>query len=357
MNKILNFAILGCGRISKSHIQAIIKEGKRCNLIAICDESLENLNKTFNYVKEEFYKNNLNFNLLKFRNLEDLLFAHNNKKINIDLLIICTPSGMHSKQTIEAAKSNINICTEKPMALNVKDCMKMIRTCREKNVRLFVVKQNRLNTTLQDLKRKIETGMFGKIGIISLNVFWHRPQSYYDQASWRGTEKFDGGALMNQASHYVDLLEWLIGPIESVSSFVNTISRKIEVEDTAVLNLKWIKGILGTMSVTMISYPKNIEGSITIIGDKGSAKVGGEALNRYEFFYFNDPVNEDEVKKNNYQITNVYGSGHYPYYKNMINVLNNIEKPVCDGESGLSSIKIIEAAYLSSKTGRSIKIN
>ena len=192
MNKILNFAILGCGRISKSHIQAIMKEGKRCNLIAICDESLENLNTTFNYVKEEFYKNNLNFNLLKFRNLEDLLFAHNNKQINIDLLIICTPSGMHSKQTIEAAKSNINICTEKPMALNVKDCMKMIRTCREKNVRLFVVKQNRLNTTLQDLKRKIEKGMFGKIGIISLNVFWHRPQSYYDQDKWRGTWKLDG---------------------------------------------------------------------------------------------------------------------------------------------------------------------
>ena len=192
---------------------------------------------------------------------------------------------MHCEQTIEAAKSNINICTEKPMALNVKDCMKMIRICKEKNVRLFVVKQNRLNTTLQDLKRKIENGMFGKIGIISLNVFWHRPQSYYDQADWRGTSKFDGGALMNQASHYVDLLEWLIGPIESVSSFVNTISRKIDVEDTAVLNLKWIEGMLGTMSITMISYPKNIEGSITIIGDQGSAKVGGEALNKYEFLF------------------------------------------------------------------------
>ena len=128
MNKKLNFAILGCGRISKSHIKAIIKEEKRCNLIAICDKSSENLNKTFSYIREEFYKNNINFDLLKFESFEDLLYAHNNKQINIDLLIICTPSGLHCKQTIDAAKSSINVCTEKPMALNVKDCIKMIST-------------------------------------------------------------------------------------------------------------------------------------------------------------------------------------------------------------------------------------
>ena len=355
MSKKLNLAILGCGRISRSHIKAIIKERERCNLIAICDKSSKKMEETFNYVKEEFSKKNIYLDLIQFKNLKDLLFAHNKKLINIDLLIICTPSGLHCEQAIEAAKSYINICTEKPMALNVSDCKRMIQICKEQNVKLFIVKQNRLNTTLKDLKTKLEKKMFGKIGIISLNVFWHRPQAYYDQDSWRGTPELDGGALMNQASHYVDLLEWLFGPVKSVSANIATIARNIEVEDTAVLNLKWEKGTLGTMAVTMITYPKNIEGSITIIGDKGSAKIGGEALNKYEFFYFNDEFNENELKQKNYEIKNVYGSGHYEFYKNMINAINNDEPPICDGESGLSSVKIINAAYLSSKTGKVIE--
>ena len=197
----LNLAILGCGRISKSHIKAILRESKRSELVAICDESKEKLNSTYLYAKNLFKEKGININLQKFNNFRDILLAHKNKKIRIDLLIICTPSGMHAKQTIEAAKFDINICTEKPMALNVKDCEKMIRVCKNKKVKLFVVKQNRLNTTLQDLRAKIKKGLFGRIGIITLNVFWHRPQSYYDNDSWRGTKKFDGGALMLSLIH------------------------------------------------------------------------------------------------------------------------------------------------------------
>ena len=156
MSRKLNLAIIGCGRISRSHIKAIIKEKERCNLIAICDKSSKNMKETFNYIKEEFSKKNINLEPMQFKNLKDLLFAHNNKLINIDLLIICTPSGLHCEQAIEAAKSYINICTEKPMALNVKDCKRMIQICKEKNVKLFIVKQNRLNTTLKDLKTKLE---------------------------------------------------------------------------------------------------------------------------------------------------------------------------------------------------------
>ena len=242
------------------------------------------------------------------------------------------------------------------MALNVKDGLKMINKCQKNDVKLFVVKQNRFNPTLIDLRKKIKQKKFGKIGIVALNVFWHRPQSYYDQDNWRGTEELDGGALMNQAIHYVDLLEWMIGPIKSLSASIATISREIESEDTAVLNLKWLDGTLGSMAVTMITFPKNIEGSITIIGDQGSAKVGGEALNKYEFFYFNDNVNEEEITKSNYIIKNVYGSGHYEYYKNMLDVLIDKKEPICDGESGLSSVKIINAAYLSSKSGKEISL-
>ena len=355
-NKI-NIALLGCGRISKSHIKAILSEKDRCNLIAICDESKEKIKSAIKYFQELFYKEGINPpNLLDFKNLKSLLSAHEEKKINIDLLVIATPSGLHSSQTIDAAEYGINICTEKPMALNVKDGLKMINKCQKNDVKLFVVKQNRFNPTLIDLRKKIKEKKFGKIGIVALNVFWHRPQSYYDQDNWRGTEELDGGALMNQAIHYVDLLEWMIGPIKSLSASIATISREIESEDTAVLNLKWLDGTLGSMAVTMITFPKNIEGSITIIGDQGSAKVGGEALNKYEFFYFNDNVNEEEITKSNYIIKNVYGSGHYEYYKNMLDVLIDKKEPICDGESGLSSVKIINAAYLSSKSGKEISL-
>tara|TARA_B100000886_G_C20424886_1_gene493428 strand:- start:1497 stop:2576 length:1080 start_codon:yes stop_codon:yes gene_type:complete len=353
-NKI-NIALLGCGRISKSHINAIFSEKDRCNLVAICDESKEKLKSALKYTYDLFLeKGSSPPNLLDFTNLKELLSAHQEKKIKIDLLIIATPSGLHSSQTINASEYGINICTEKPMALNVKDGLMMINKCLKNNVKLFVVKQNRLNTTLLDLREKIKEKKFGKIGIVALNVFWHRPQSYYDQDNWRGTEELDGGALMNQASHYIDLLEWMIGPIKSLSASIATISRKIESEDTAVLNLKWLDGTLGSMAVTMITFPKNIEGSITIIGDKGSAKVGGEALNKYEFFYFDDEVNEEKIKKSNYKIKNVYGSGHYDYYRNMLDVLIDKKEAICDGESGLSSIKIIKAAYLSSKSGKEI---
>ena len=242
------------------------------------------------------------------------------------------------------------------MAINYQDGLKMCEVCKENGVKLFVVKQNRLNDTLIDLKNKVKTNMFGKIALIELNVFWQRPQSYYDNDSWRGTLKLDGGALMNQASHYVDLLEWIGGPLESLSAKIATISRNIEAEDTAVLNLKWLNGALGTMAVTMLTYPKNIEGSITIIGDKGSAKIGGVALNKYEYFHFEEKINPEEILKANYEPKNVYGSGHYKYYENMINSLKNIEKPICDGESGLSSIKIINAAYKSNKENKVINL-
>ena len=259
-------------------------------------------------------------------------------------------------QTIIAAKSGINVCTEKPMALTIDDAEEMIKACKKFKVKLFVVKQNRLNPTLQALKKKVDEQKFGNIGIVDVNVFWQRPQSYYDQDEWRGTIKYDGGALLNQASHYIDLLEWIIGPIEGLFASVSTISRKIEVEDTAVLQLKWKNGALGSMSVTMISYPKNIEGSITIIGDKGSAKVGGIAVNQFEYCLFENDRDEKNLKEFNYLPDSVYGFGHNLYYTNMLDNLFKNKDAICDGDSGLSSIKIINAAYKSAKEQRFIKL-
>jgi UDP-N-acetyl-2-amino-2-deoxyglucuronate dehydrogenase len=185
----------------------------------------------------------------------------------------------------------------------------MVRACDAAGARLFVVKQNRRNARLQLLRRAIDAGRFGRIYMVGVNVFWTRPQAYYDSAAWRGTWEFDGGAFMNQASHYVDLLDWLIGPVESVMAYTGTLARRIEVEDTGVAALKWRNGAMGTISVTMLTWPKNLEGSITILGEKGSARVGGVAVNEVQHGSFAEPhPMDDEVRDASYQTTSVTGA-------------------------------------------------
>jgi UDP-N-acetyl-2-amino-2-deoxyglucuronate dehydrogenase len=353
----IKIAIIGCGRICKKHILAIISENERCELVAICDNNQKKIENISDFYKSKLKEKNLPLkHLFKFNDYQELINSKINNKIDIDLIILATPSGLHPIHTKIAAKSGINVCTEKPMAINLKDAKEMIKVCKESEVKLFVIKQNRLNPTLQILKKKVEEKKFGNIGIVDINVFWQRPQSYYDQDEWRGTKDLDGGALLNQASHYVDLLEWIIGPLDGLYANISTISRNIEVEDTAVIQLKWKSGALGSMSVTMITYPKNIEGSITIIGDKGSAKVGGIAVNEFEYSFFEDDINAN-LKNYNYQTESVYGFGHNFYYQNMFDNLISNTKPICDGESGLSSIKIINAAYKSAKEQKFIKLS
>src|SRR5919202_6513698 len=173
---------------------------------------------------------------------------------NADIVILATPSGLHADQAIQVAGAGRHVMTEKPMATRWRDGKRMVAACDQAGVHLFVVKQNRRNATLQLLKRALDQGRFGRIYMVNINVFWSRPQSYYDSSSWRGTWEFDGGAFMNQASHYVDLLDWLIGPVESVQAYTATLARNIEVEDTGVLNVKWRSGALGSMNVTTLTW-------------------------------------------------------------------------------------------------------
>ena len=247
--------------------------------------------------------------------------------------------------------------TEKPMATRWKDGMRMVRACDEAGVRLLVVKQNRRNSTLQLLKRAIEEKRFGRIHMVHLNVFWTRPQEYYDQAKWRGTWELDGGAFMNQASHYVDLIDWLIGPVDSVQAMNGTLGRDIEVEDTGVMNIRWRTGALGSMSVTMLTYPKNLEGSITILGESGTVRVGGVAVNDIQHWEFADEKEYDkDVLTANYETTSVYGFGHPLYYKNVIDVLRGEAEPETDGREGLKSLEILIAAYLSARDGKTVSL-
>jgi UDP-N-acetyl-2-amino-2-deoxyglucuronate dehydrogenase len=336
----IRMAIVGCGRISKNHFGSIEKHSDDIELVAINDTSADLLK-----AHEEKYK------VKGYLQLEEML-----KNEDLDLVAVCTPSGVHPDQVATAAKHGVNVMTEKPMATRWKDGVRMVKACDDAGVRLFVVKQNRRNTTLQLLKRAVEEKRFGKIHMVHLNVFWARPQEYYDQAEWRGTWEFDGGAFMNQASHYVDLLEWLIGPIDKVQAMTST-TRDIEVEDTGVLNVRWRNGALGSMSVTMLTYPKNLEGSITILGEKGTVRIGGVAVNDIQHWEFEEPKDYDEqIKEANYQTTSVYGFGHPLYYNNVIEVLRGKAEPETDGREGLKSLEVLIAAYLSARDGKTISL-
>ena len=325
-------------------------------LACICDNNTKKLDEIYEYIKKiKTNSKENNPSIEKFKSYEELLFKVKQKKIKLDLIVITTPSGFHAEQVKMAANHGINVCTEKPMSTNWSDAKSMVNSCDKNKVKFFVVKQNRLNSTLQLLKKQIDNGRFGKIALVSVNVFWSRGQDYYDQDKWRGTWEFDGGALMNQASHYVDLLTWLIGPVESIGAKIATIARNIEVEDTAVLNLKWRNGALGSMSVTMVTYPKNLEGSITILGDQGTAKVGGLAVNQIQEWKFStESQNDKYIEQASYNTTNVYGSGHIPYYTNMLDTLLGDAKAICDGKEGLKSLELLIGAYRSAKENKII---
>jgi UDP-N-acetyl-2-amino-2-deoxyglucuronate dehydrogenase len=243
------------------------------------------------------------------------------------------------------------------MATRWGDGLRMVRACDKAGVHLFVVKQNRRNTTLQMLKRAIDAGRFGRIYMVNINVFWSRPQSYYDSATWRGTWEFDGGAFMNQASHYVDLLDWLIGPVESVQAYTATLARHIQVEDTGVASLRWRTGTLGSINVTMLTYPKNLEGSITILGEKGSVRIGGVAVNKIEHWEFEEPDEDDSsIADASYETTSVYGFGHPLYYENVIQTLQGKAAPATDGREGLRSLELLIAIYQSARDNQRISL-
>ena len=337
----ITMAVVGCGRIAKNHFESIAKHANDLKLVAVCDDNADVLKKHVD-----------TWHVPGYDNYETML-----RETECDLVALCTPSGLHSQQAILAARHGRHVMTEKPMATRWADGLAMVRACDEANVRLFVIKQNRRNATLQLLKRALDEKRFGRIHMVHLNVFWTRPQEYYDSAKWRGTWEMDGGAFMNQASHYVDLLEWLIGPIADVQAMTGTLARDIEVEDTGVLNVRWRSGTLGSMAVTMLTWPKNLEGSITILGERGTVRIGGVAVNEIEIWQFAEERDYDrEIKNASYQTTSVYGFGHPLYYKNVIDVLRGAAQPETDGRVGLKSLEVLIAAYISARDRRTVAL-
>jgi len=336
----LNFAVIGCGRIARKHIP-IIDQLENANLVAVCDIKEERAKKWAGEYNVPYYTN---------------YFEMLDKEKSIDVVNILTPSGSHAKITIDVAQYGKHVVVEKPMALKLEDADKMITECDKNGSRLFVVKQNRYNLPVQKLREALEHGRFGKLVLGTVRVRWSRDQAYYDMDPWRGTWAQDGGVLTNQASHHIDLLEWMMGDVESVFAKTTTALMNIEVEDTGVAILKFTNGALGLIEATVCTRPNDLEGSISILGEKGTVEIAGFAVNKIRVWQFVDKKPEDEeiIREYNQNPPDVYGFGHYEYLKNVIDSIMNNKHALVDGLEGRKSLELINAIYESVETGKEV---
>ncbi len=332
----IRFALVGCGRISANHFEALARHAERAVLVGVCDAQPQALAAAAKITGATPYAT-----------LAELL-----ERSDADVVVLATPSGLHPRQAIAVARSGRHVITEKPMATKWDEGMAMVRECREAGVKLFVVKQNRLNPTMQALKQAIDQRRFGRIAMVNVNVFWTRPQSYYDDARWRGRWDMDGGAFMNQASHYVDMVDWLVGPVDNVHAYTATLGRDIEAEDTGVMSLRLRSGALASINVTMLTHGQNFEGSITVLGESGTVRIGGVAVNQIQHWQFAQQQPEDaQIASANYAPPSVYGYGHPLYYDNVIRTLRGEVQAQVDGYEGLRSLEVVIAAYRSARDG------
>ena len=342
MSRPFRIVLVGCGRISERHFDAIA-DRPEFQLVAVADELVDRARLTSERL-----------GVPAFTSYSAML-----AETEADVAVICTPSGLHPRHGIMAAERGLHVVVEKPMATRLEEADALVRACDQSGVHLFVVKQNRLNPGIQLLKRALDRGRFGRVFLANTTVRWNRPQAYYDAAPWRGTWEFDGGAFMNQASHYVDMIQWLIGPVESVSAKTATLARRIESEDTGVALLRFRNGALGVIEVTMLTYPRNLEGSVTVIGEKGTVKVGGTALNRiehWEFAEYDDDDREADALRVASNPLSVYGSGHRPYYDNVVRVLLGEASAGTDGREGRKSLELLLGIYEAARTGREVAL-
>jgi predicted dehydrogenase len=341
----LRVALLGCGRIAKRHAQ-LLGDGviTGAKLAAVADIA---------YPRAEAVGQQ--FRVPSFSSLEAML---DRAGAGIDVVSILTPSGLHAEHAVTVAGYGKHVISEKPMALTLESADRMIRACDEAGVRLFVVKQNRFNVPVQRLRRALQEGRFGKLVLGTVRVRWCRTQEYYDQDAWRGTWALDGGVLANQASHHVDLLEWMMGDVASVFARATTALVKIEAEDTAVATLRFQNGALGIIEATTAARPRDLEGSISILGEKGCVEIGGFAVNEMRVWAFSDPRDEDRDVLERFSVNppSVYGFGHQAYYEHVVDCIVNGAPQLVDGLEGRRSLELISAIYESIETGREVSL-
>ncbi|NBO17834.1 MAG: gfo/Idh/MocA family oxidoreductase [Proteobacteria bacterium] len=339
--KPIRCALVGLGRISAKHLEAIAALPAEMELVAVCDHDPQTL-AAFNPAHSA----------QRFTDIDVML-----AQAQPDIVSICTPSGLHPQHGIVVAGAGRHVIVEKPMATSWQQGLALLEATKKGGGQFFMVLQNRYNDTIRALKSAMDEGRFGRIYMLTSNVFWTRPQSYYDQAAWRGTWALDGGAFMNQASHYVDMMGWLGGDVVQVQASIATLARRIEAEDTGAAIFSYKNGAVGTLSVTMLTYPKNREGSITVLGEKGYVRIGGTAMNVVEAWEFADKKPEDDsIMQASYATDSVYGNGHAVFYARVIAALRAGRAPEIDGEEGLKSLELLCAIYDSAKTGRAVAL-
>lgn len=337
----LNFALVGCGRIAKRHSELLgFNQINGAKLVAVCDNVIDKANK----IAEQF-------NVSAYQNMDEMM-----KSESIDIVVVLTPSGLHAEIVINLSKYGKHIMVEKPMALTVEDAKNMIHACDENYIKLFVIKQNRFNVPIVKLKEALDTGRFGKLTLGTVRVRWARHQTYYDQDPWRGTWAMDGGVLTNQASHHLDILEWMMGDVESVFAKMTTALVDVETEDTAIVTLKFKSGALGIIEATTATRPTNLEGSISILGEHGTVIVGGVAVNKMQTWVFEDEQEGDSSILEEFSVNppNVYGFGHQAYYEHVVDCIANDGANLVNGLQGLKSVELISAIYESAETGKEV---
>jgi UDP-N-acetyl-2-amino-2-deoxyglucuronate dehydrogenase len=336
---VIRYGIVGCGHIAKKHVAAI-EAVEGAELVAVCDTNEERL--------REFAKDGIE----GYTDLADML------KTNVDVVCICTPSGLHPKLTIQAAEAKKHVIVEKPMALTLEDADRMIEACERNGVKMAVVHPNRFRPAVVELRRQLDRGAFGKIGHANATVRWNRNQAYYDQAPWRGTKAMDGGVLMNQAIHNMDLLLWMMGDVEEVSSYHATRIRNIEAEDTSVSVMKFKSGALGVLEAAVTIYPKNLEESLSIFGEKGTAIIGGPTANWIKHWKFED-VSDEEAETTMKRIDeDPFGTpGHQCIIQDMTDAIREDRTPVVSGEEGRKVLSLVIACQQSAETGKPVRMD
>jgi predicted dehydrogenase len=343
MAQFLRVALVGCGRIAKRHAE-LLGHGAiaQAVLAAVCDTDPD---------RAQVYSDR--FRVPFYTDMDAMM-----QREAIDAVAILTPSGLHAEHVLRLAPYGKHLIVEKPMALTLEDADAMIAACDRHGCKLFVVKQNRFNVPVVKLRQALEAKRFGKLVMGTVRVRWCRRQDYYDQDAWRGTWSMDGGVLTNQASHHIDLLQWMMGDVESVMAMSRTALVDIETEDTAVAILRFRNGALGAIEATTATRPQDLEGSLSILGETGAVEIGGFAVNQIKTWNFADPLPEDHEVLEKYSVNppNVYGYGHQAYYEHVVHSIQNNTQQLVDGLEGRRSLELINAIYESIETGREVRL-
>ena len=341
----LGFALVGCGRIAQRYSDIFASDSlPKGRLIAVCDRDMGRADKLASRHKVKAYSD--------FRKMMEI---HSKE---IDVVCVLTESGYHATHSVELANFGKHLIVEKPMALTLEDADKMIAACDRAGIKLFIVKQNRYNLPVRKLREALDAGRFGKLVMGTTRVRWCRPQAYYDQDKWRGTWALDGGVFANQASHHIDLLQWLLGRPASVFAQGRAALAKIETEDTGAAIITFENGAIGVAEATTATRPADLEGSISLLGEKGSVEIGGFAANRIKTWKFEQPAPGDQeiVEKFHENPPNVYGFGHIAYLNHVVDAVMDSTPSLVDGLEGRKSLELVTAIYESMATGQPVTI-